>query len=218
MVNHRKSRSSEKFNSSAHTSASTKAKSKHNSNHVRIIGGDWRGRKLSFPGLDGLRPTGDRMRETLFNWLQADIQGAQVVDLFAGSGSLGLESLSRGASRATFVELDKQAARSIQQNLQLLDAKNALVQNQSAFDYIESAKAESCDLLFLDPPFADAHHNEILESVYRQKIMRQGAAVYIEAPLSASIAIPPAWTVYREKASGQVKYLLCHCQGTSKSK
>jgi len=207
MANHRKSRSTEKFNSSP----SSRAKSRHNSNHVRIIGGEWRGRKLSFPTVDGLRPTGDRMRETLFNWLSAEIYGASVVDLFSGSGSLGFESLSRGASQVTFVELNDQAVKSIQQNLGLLKTSHALIKHQSAFDYIQSSETNSCDLLFLDPPFDDGIHNKILACIDAQQMMKQGASLYIEAPATTPIAIPPNWKIHREKISGQVKYLLCHC-------
>ena len=202
MTNHRESRLKEK---------SISPKSRHNSNSVRIIGGEWRGRKLAFPNIKGLRPTGDRMRETLFNWIAPDIHGANVIDLFAGSGALGLESLSRGASQVTFIELNSQAAQSICDNLELLSANHALVKKTSALDYLQMVPENSYDLLFLDPPFAEELHNDVLALIDKRNIMKQDAWVYIEAPATTKLAIPSNWTIHREKTSGQVRYLLCYC-------
>ena len=188
-----------------------KTPSRHNSNTVRIIGGKWRGRKLRFPGIEGLRPTGDSVRETLFNWLTTEIAGANVIDLFAGSGALGFESLSREASQVTFVEMDSRAATFIQKNIELLDASSANVQPESAFDYLKTAEPNSCDLLFLDPPFADELHNGIVSAIERQNIMKHGALVYIEAPANCPLRLPANWTLHRSKNSGQVCYRLFHC-------
>lgn len=208
MVNRRKSRSTEKSVSGS--------KSKHNSNAVRIIGGDWRGRKLVFPNIEGLRPTGDRMRETLFNWLAPYINGAQAVDLFAGSGALGFEALSRGASAVDFVEVNAQAATSIRQNLEMLNAnsqqQSAIVQQKSAFDYIKDCNNNSCDLLFIDPPFSDNLHNQIFELIELQNLMKPNSWIYIEASENGALEIPKNWAIHREKVSGQVRYLLCNCQ------
>ena len=197
MANRRKSRSQNKPT--------------HNSNSIRIIGGDWRGRKLSFPSAEGLRPTGDRMRETLFNWLAPEIGGAQVIDLFAGSGSLGLESLSRGAAHATFIETNPMAAKAIEENLGLLECTSASVKQLQADSYVQSLAPNLFDILFLDPPFAENLHSEILALINSSQIMKPGAGLYIEAPVSASVAIPASWSVHRKKVSGQVNHLLCRC-------
>lgn len=209
MAQNRKSRTSQK--------TITKCNSKHRSNHVRIIGGDWRGRKLAFPDIDGLRPTSDRMRETLFNWLAPHMAGARVIDLFAGSGALGLESLSRGAVNIVFVELNNLAATAIGDNLSLLnraglDAGCADLRQQSAFQYLQSAEPGSCDILFLDPPFANNIHNEILSLIASRQIMRRNAYIYIEAPLHTDLEIPANWLNHREKISGQVHYRLYQCR------
>ncbi len=124
-------------------------------NQLRIIGGLWRGRKLSFPDVDGLRPTGDRIRETLFNWLAPDMQGAHCLDLFSGSGALGLEALSRGADSSLLLEKHPTAARQLKDNLQLLKADNGRVEQVDSLQWLNSAQvSHRFDIVFIDPPFA----------------------------------------------------------------
>ena len=122
-------------------------------NSVRIIGGGWRGRRITFPDVPGLRPTPDRVRETLFNWLQHDIAGARCLDLFAGSGALGLEALSRGAKELVFVEQSVAASRALQEQLARLGAeRRSQVVEMGAARYLRGA-APAFDIVFLDPPF-----------------------------------------------------------------
>lgn len=129
------------------------------SNQLRIIGGEWRGRKLHFPDAPNLRPTPDRVRETVFNWLASMIHGARVLDLFAGSGALGLEALSRGAAFTTFVDSHKKVTQTLQEHLALLNAKDkAEVLSMDGVKFLSHAKflnteAKVYDLVFLDPPY-----------------------------------------------------------------
>lgn len=191
--------------------------SRHNTNQVRIIAGDWRGRKLAFPSIPGLRPTGDRMRETLFNWLTAYIHQAQVLDLFAGSGALGIEALSRGAKNCIFVESDQHAARELTENLSALNCKNAQVIRQNAFEAVKTLAPHSIDILFLDPPFDSHLHNSILDRVRNCQILAESALVYIEAPAEETVEIPANWTLLNTKASGQVSFFLYMTQASDLS-
>lgn len=128
-----------------------------NTNTLRIIGGEWRSRKLSFIDAEGLRPTPDRIRETLFNWLQGTIHGANCLDLFAGSGTLGLEALSRGSAQVDFVEKNKAVAKQLESNLVLLKS-DAKVHQEDALDYLQEYKSSKkrgggYNIIFLDPPY-----------------------------------------------------------------
>lgn len=179
------------------------------SNQLRIIGGSWRGRKLSFPDVDGLRPTGDRIRETLFNWLAPDIMGARCLDLFAGSGALGLEALSRGATESILIEKNPLAAQSLERNLRLLNAQNAKVINSDAITYLTQPRGEhSFDVVFIDPPFQlDLWQNcvDLLES---NNFLREGCAIYIESKLDSAYQIPPGWHLHRDKTADNLRYRL----------
>ena len=128
-------------------------KGRSGNGQLRIIGGQWRGRKLSFTAAEGLRPTSDRVRETLFNWLAADIHGAKCLDLFAGSGALGLESLSRGATHCDFIDTSAAAIKQLQSHLQVLDgASRGRCHNDSALSFLTKAQ-QRWDMIFVDPPF-----------------------------------------------------------------
>lgn len=152
------------------------------------------------------------MRETLFNWLTGYIEGARVVDLFAGSGALGLESLSRGAEHVSFIELDKTAAKAIDSNLKVLNNEpqlaNAQVHNQSALTFLEQIEQKSCDILLLDPPFSAELHNQILQLIESSNIMKDSGLIYIEAPQKQPLILPSGWSKHREKSSGQVEFSL----------
>ncbi len=185
-----------------------KKSTRHNNNQVRIIAGDWRGRKLSFPNIPGLRPTGDRMRETLFNWLTPYLYQSNVLDLFAGSGALGMEALSRGAGHCLFVEANATAARGIADNLAILKCEKGQVRQQSAFDVIDELRPRSIDLLLLDPPFDSHLHMPVLDKVCQAEILTESSLVYIEAPVNEDIGIPSHWQLLKEKASGQVNFSL----------
>ncbi|WP_444899485.1 16S rRNA (guanine(966)-N(2))-methyltransferase RsmD [Microbulbifer sp. VAAC004] len=168
---------------------------------LRIIGGQWRGRKLQFAPVEGLRPTGDRLRETLFNWLQFHLPGAQCLDLFAGSGALGLESLSRGAASVDFVELNPQAARTLNQQLQLLEATDGEVHNCRAADFLVGG-GKPYDIVFIDPPFADDLWQESLGALTGR--LSEGALIYIETPRDIVISAANDWSLIKEKRAGQV--------------
>ncbi|PSJ44447.1 16S rRNA (guanine(966)-N(2))-methyltransferase RsmD [Zobellella endophytica] len=175
---------------------------------IRLIGGQWRGRKLPVLDGEGLRPTTDRVKETLFNWLMFDTRGSRCLDLFAGSGSLGFEALSRGATEVVLVEKDTRIARQLQHNLASLPGARGQVVNADALDYLQGT-GTPFDLVFLDPPF----HRELLPAVCR--LLEQGGwltdetKIYIERePSPEPPALPVNWTLLKDKRAGQVCYQL----------
>ena len=172
---------------------------------MRIIGGRWRGRKLQFAPVEGLRPTGDRLRETLFNWLQFHLPGARCLDLFAGSGALGLEALSRGADTVDFVELNRRAAQTLTEQLQHLQADNGHVHHSSAADFLARAEGDY-DIVFVDPPFAGDLWRETLAALAPH--LRAGALVYVETPRDNQLATPAGWQLEKDKKAGQVEMRL----------
>jgi len=180
---------------------------------LRIIGGQWRGRKLSFPAVDGLRPTGDRIRETLFNWLAPELAGARCLDVFAGSGALGLEALSRGASYSLLLERDHLAAQSLRNNLQLLKASAGhLVQTDSLHYLRQGNSGEPFNLVFIDPPFALNLWAGVIDALEQGHWLAEDASLYIEMPRNQLIATPPNWRLHRDKQAGQVSYRLYYRQ------
>lgn len=181
------------------------------SNQLRIIGGIWRGRKLSFPDVDGLRPTGDRIRETLFNWLAPDIQGARCLDLFAGSGALGLEALSRGAQSSLLLEKHAAAAQQLKSNLQLLQADNGRVEQVDSLHWLKQQHpAYPFDIIFIDPPFALDLWAPIAAALEAKAWLSDEALVYLEAPRDAQLQLPANWQLHRDKQAGQVSFRLYH--------
>ena len=174
---------------------------------LRIIGGQWRGRKLEFASADGLRPTGDRIRETLFNWLMADLPGARCLDAFSGSGALGLEALSRGAGFTQFIESHPQAAQMIADNLKLLGSDKASVERGDCLDWLRQQPPEPFDVVFLDPPFQQDLWPQAIELLQRGWLTA-AAAIYIETPRDHALPIPADWHLHREKHAGDVSYRL----------
>jgi len=174
---------------------------------LRIVGGRWRGMRIDFPPIEAIRPSPDRVRETLFNWLQTHISGARCLDLFAGSGALGIEALSRGASAVTFVEREPQVGRHLTQTLQRLGATGATVETQDALRFLERTP-QPFDVVFLDPPFAST----LLQAVFTklpQGWLAPDAHIYVECPSDVPLPpLSPGWTVYRSKQAGQVGYHL----------
>ncbi|WP_105102493.1 16S rRNA (guanine(966)-N(2))-methyltransferase RsmD [Microbulbifer pacificus] len=170
---------------------------------LRIIGGRWRGRKVAFAPIEGLRPTGDRLRETLFNWLQFHLPGARCLDLFAGSGALGLEALSRGAAAVDFVELDRGAAQMLRQQLDLLNAEGAQVHNCPA-EVVLTQPGDTWDLVFIDPPFAGDLWASTIQCLVDSGRIGPGTLVYVESPRDTLIPTPPGWQLEKEKQAGQV--------------
>src|SRR3984957_18984070 len=178
-------------------------------NSVRIIGGGWRGRRVSFPDLPGLRPTPDRVRETLFNWLQHAISGVRCLDLFAGSGALGLEALSRGAAELVFVEQAVAASRALQEQLiRLGGERRAQVAEMGAARYLRSVP-QAFDIVFLDPPFGRDALAEYVPLLDEGQWLKPGALVYLENEKKAGVpALPAHWQLLKSKSAGEVGYHL----------
>lgn len=179
------------------------------SGSVRIIGGRWRGSKLPVTDLAGLRPSSDRVRETLFNWLIPHVSGAVVLDAFAGSGALGLEAVSRGAARAVLVERDPQAAQALQASAARLDSDGQVqVVADDVLRWLANAPAETFDLVFLDPPFAASAWEPTLAALAPR--LAPGAWIYLESPADLEPAVPPGWVLHREGRTREVRYALYH--------
>jgi 16S rRNA (guanine966-N2)-methyltransferase len=177
--------------------------------HVRLIGGAWRGSKLPVPALPGLRPTSDRVRETLFNWLHGEIAGARVLDLFAGTGALGFEAASRGAAVVDLVESAPVAVEALRQAAARLgrDGSGGTVrihaQAASAFLAVQQGP---WDVVFVDPPFAGGLWAEALAALAPRLSPR--ALVYVESPPAAVPLVPGAWTIQRETGTREVRAAL----------
>ncbi|MFP1737296.1 16S rRNA (guanine(966)-N(2))-methyltransferase [Lonsdalea quercina] len=175
---------------------------------IRIIGGQWRGRKLPVPHSPGLRPTTDRVRETLFNWLAPVIQQARCLDCFAGSGALALEALSRYAAHATLLEAERGIARQLSQNLSLLRAENASVIHTDALQWL-AQPGEAFDVVFLDPPFRQGLLDNTVNLLETQGWLADDAWIYIETEAeNRTLNLPANWQLHREKVAGQVAYQL----------
>lgn len=176
---------------------------------LRIIGGDWRSRKLTFPDAGGVRPTPARTRETLFNWLAPHLPGARCLDLFAGSGALGLEALSRGAGHSTFVDHTAVLAKALKDNLARLQCRNAEVLCQA----VDQALAGPCqapfDIVFMDPPFRQGWLERLFPLLDENGWIKPGGWVYVEHESEGSLPATPAdWQLHRQKSAGQVSYHL----------
>ncbi|MGA7594930.1 MAG: 16S rRNA (guanine(966)-N(2))-methyltransferase RsmD [Gallionella sp.] len=172
-------------------------------NKVRIIGGELRSRIISFPDADGLRPTPDRVRETLFNWLGQTLYGRTCLDLFAGSGALGFEAASRGAERVVMVELDRAAVRVLQENISKFGCANVSVQGQDGLEFVQR-NADRYDVIFLDPPFRKDYLPELLKILPGR--LNENGVVYVES--GTAIVIPPPWRTVKSGKAGQVYYQL----------
>ena len=177
----------------------------HGANQIRVIGGRHRGRRLTFVPVRGLRPTPDRVRETLFNWLQADVPGARCLDLYAGSGALGIEALSRGAAFVFAVEQSRQAAQRLAENVSLLREQGAFdVRQTDVLRLLRQPPEQAFDIVFADPPFADRVLPEVCRLLESNHWLAPEAVVYLEQDAKAAWAEPPAgWTISREGSAGQ---------------
>lgn len=180
-------------------------------NTLRIIGGTWRGRRLHFPDVDGLRPTPDRVRETLFNWLQPVITGAHCLDLFAGSGALGFEALSRGAARVVMVERDGNAVKQLRENSTLLKTTAAQVIQRDALDYLSGGHSDSApfDIVLLDPPYQQGLIDPCCAALEHGDWLKANSSLFIEAERELQMfALPSGFEHVRNKHAGQVGYHL----------
>lgn len=181
---------------------------------LRIIAGRWRGRRFAVPDAPGLRPTGDRIRETLFNWLGPDLAGARCLDLFAGSGALGLEALSRGAAHCDFVERATEVAGALQATLGVLGAQaQAAVHHMDAGQYLSAGADSAYDLVFLDPPFAEAGLERCCQQLEAAGCLTPGAKIYLEFPREENPPLPENWESLRLRSAGAVCYGLYRTRG-----
>jgi 16S rRNA (guanine966-N2)-methyltransferase len=175
---------------------------------VRIISGTWRRRRLRVPDVHGLRPTPDRVRETLFNWLADSIGGARCLDLYAGSGALGFEAASRGASKVLLVEKHERAVACMRQQARDLGAEQVEVVHADVGRWLQGP-ATPFDIVFLDPPFGSADLGELCERLQRGSWLAPGALVYLETGVSqGTVDLPAGWQCLRRQKAGQVMYHL----------
>ncbi|MCZ7834183.1 16S rRNA (guanine(966)-N(2))-methyltransferase [Atlantibacter hermannii] len=178
------------------------------SGQIRIIGGQWRGRKLPVTDSPGLRPTTDRVRETLFNWLAPYMVDARCLDCFAGSGALGLESLSRYAASATLLEMERPVAQQLQKNLATLKAANGKVVNTNTLNYLNQTGTPH-DIVFIDPPFRKGLLDDTLSLLEKNGWLADEALIYVESEVENGMPpVPANWQLHREKVAGQVAYRL----------
>lgn len=186
-------------------------------NELRIIGGLWRSRKIFFPDVEGLRPTPDRVRETLFNWLKAEIVGAHCLDLFSGSGALSFEALSRGAGKAVLVEEDKDAFECIQQSAATLQAKKLEMHQQDCLVFLKNEQRNSSpfDIIFVDPPYAKKLLPTCFKLIDIHHWLKQSGLIYFESetPITEQ-DLPNTWKILKAKRAGNVYYHLVQKQET----
>jgi len=174
---------------------------------IRIIAGKYRGRKLPVLMAEGLRPTTDRVKETLFNWLMPYIQNTNCLDCFAGAGSLGFEALSRGAKKVSLIELNKAAAKQLLANKQLLKSDDMVICNTNVLDFLKAPAPNKFDLVFVDPPFRQnliSQTCELLENDW----LTEHALIYVEMEAEGNQELPNNWQLLKEKIAGQVAYRL----------
>ncbi|MGE8244738.1 MAG: 16S rRNA (guanine(966)-N(2))-methyltransferase RsmD [Stenotrophomonas maltophilia] len=174
---------------------------------VRIIGGRWRNTKLPVPLSPGLRPSSDRVRETLFNWLMPRLGGARVLDLFAGSGALGLEAVSRGAAQATLVERDAALSRQLRESVARLGAQDQITVVQAdALQWLRQPAGPLADIAFVDPPFADGLWEAVVAGLPSH--LAADAWLYVESPADQAPKMPAAWLLHREGGTREVRFAL----------
>ena len=173
---------------------------------IRIIGGKWRGRKLSVLDKQGLRPTTDRVKETLYNWLMPVIQSSVCLDCFSGSGSLGFEAASRGAQNVTLLEKDKQVANQLKKNKQLVACDNVEIYSTDTFQWLDKPAQKQFDVVFIDPPFHQSLIEKTVQLLENNHWLTSSAYIYIESETNHDLTsyIPSNWYLHREKTAGQV--------------
>ncbi len=184
---------------------------------VRIIGGEHRSRRIPVVQVDGLRPTGDRARETLFNWLGQKVLGASVLDLFAGTGALGFEAASRGAGRVTMIESNTLALEGLRSAGQLLRLENIILVNADALqwsnEYADANPGETFDIVFVDPPFDANLHQPAIDALSEDALLKPGCLVYIESQREQSYLVPSHWEEQKDKVQGNVRLRLFRNSG-----
>lgn len=179
------------------------------SGFIRLISGKWRGKKLPVQDKEGLRPTTDRTKETLFNWLMHDIREANCLDCFSGSGSLAFEALSRYAKSATLLERDKQVSKQLQANIESLKADNATLIETDSIRYLQQNAQHTFDIIFLDPPFNKGLLQPCCDALEKNGYLAEQAIIYIEMESQLDdLNLPTNWKRLKEKSTGQVTYQL----------
>ena len=197
-------------------SHSSQQKQEQKAGEVRIIAGQWRGRKLPVLSSQGLRPTGDRVKETLFNWLAPYIVDANCLDCFAGSGSLGFEALSRYAKSVTFIELERKVSQQIKQNLIKLNCSNANIINKNSLQFLaQNTENMLFDIAFIDPPFHFGLAQETIDLLDKNNYLANDALIYVEVEKGKEINPPLSWQLLKEKNTHQVSYRLYQFLATS---
>lgn len=186
------------------------------SGKLRIIGGKWRSRQLLFPGVSALRPTPDAVRETVFNWLAPMIQGSRCLDMYAGSGALGFEAVSRGAMSAVLVEKNPKVVKALQKNRQMIDRHNQLkVVACEALQYL-STVSRQFDIVFLDPPFATDELEKACYQLHKKALLAPQGLVYIEHACDRELVyFPEGWREIKQAQRGGVQYSLYRVDATS---
>lgn len=176
---------------------------------LRIVAGIWRSRVLEIADVPGLRPTSERIRETLFNWLTPEIARSRCLDLYAGTGALGLEALSRGAIATVFVEKSVRAVKALQSSIDALGAGNATLHRVDALDFLKNYNDERFDVVFLDPPFSNDCVADLCRLLAEEGLLANNARVYIEQDRNQpEPELPPGWSVAKKKTAGNVRYAL----------
>ena len=178
-------------------------------NNIRITGGKLKGKKISFDFKSSLRPTSSKLREVLFNWLQFEIQDYQCLDLFAGTGALGIEAISRGAQKTVFIEYNKRNYLVIKKSISELDLKNqSMILFKNGLAWIRENDLSDFDLIFLDPPFNQGYEKKVLELVNKNQNLKSSCKIYIEFSKFFEFELPDSFEVLKEKIVGDVKVLL----------
>lgn len=178
-------------------------------NEIRLIAGEWRSRKLRFPDIEGLRPTPDRVRETLFNWLRDDVEGARCLDLYSGSGALGFEAASRGAARVIQVESDPRVVAALRHHCELLSATQVHVRQENVRQFLTETPEAGFDIVFLDPPFRRGWLVPTCVLLERGGWLAEHARIYLEAERELKLdGLPATWQRLRHGEAGDVAYAL----------
>jgi 16S rRNA (guanine966-N2)-methyltransferase len=172
---------------------------------IRIIAGKWRGRKLDVIDSPDLRPTPDRIRETLFNWLQQEIVGARCLDLFAGTGALAFEALSRGAAEVFMIESNPKIVETLKQHAETLGCEGHTIQLADATSWLKQG-INGFDIIFLDPPFRQGYIEQCCVLIQEESLLKSNGLVYIES--EKSIKLPEGWNIKKQTRAGQVQSLL----------
>lgn len=192
-----------------HTKFNEKSRKPIKGGFIRLISGKWRGKKLPVKDIEGLRPTTDRTKETLFNWLMHDINNANCLDCFSGSGSLAFEALSRFAKKATLLEKNKSVAKQLCENIAALNVSNAKVLEGDAITYLGQEATEQYNIVFIDPPFNKNLVQPCCDALHTNGYLAINALIYIETEVGlANLSLPNSWLLLKEKKTGQVSYQL----------